>query len=140
MKHISFTPRFVNEAGDDLVPGKIHTIRQNYAYWKKFEGRDLELFAWEGKPCRSKQKVFCVKRLVYVQRVYIWVNVMGGGNEMLHIWSMPEGFSRLGNRLNCALFTKNDGFENEGEFIDWFLYYPFGEMAILHFTDFRYGV
>jgi hypothetical protein len=41
MKRISFDPRFVNEAGNDLIPGKIHTIRQNYEYWKKFEGREV---------------------------------------------------------------------------------------------------
>jgi hypothetical protein len=56
MKRISFSPRFVNEMGDDLVSGKIHTIRQNYFYWKKFEGRHAALFTWEGKLYRSKQK------------------------------------------------------------------------------------
>jgi hypothetical protein len=71
VERLSFNPRFVNEAGDDLVPGKIHTIRQNFDYWKRFEGRDVALFIWEGKPYQrqSRQKVFCVKRLVYVQKI-----------------------------------------------------------------------
>jgi hypothetical protein len=30
MKHIAFDRRFMNAAGDDLIPGKIHTIRQNF--------------------------------------------------------------------------------------------------------------
>jgi hypothetical protein len=34
MKRISFNPRFVKEAGDDLIPGKITTIRENYRYWE----------------------------------------------------------------------------------------------------------
>jgi hypothetical protein len=50
MKRISFNAQFVNESGDGLILGKIHTIRQNYSFWKKFEGRDVELFTWEGKP------------------------------------------------------------------------------------------
>ena len=70
MKRISFDPRFVNEAGDGLIPGKIHTIRQNYDYWKQYEGREAALFTWEGQPCRSRQKVFCVKRVVSVQEVF----------------------------------------------------------------------
>jgi hypothetical protein len=69
MRRISINPRFINKAGNDLVLGKIHTIRQNYDYWKKFEGQEVALFTWEGKPYRSKQKVFCVKRIVSVQEV-----------------------------------------------------------------------
>jgi hypothetical protein len=52
MKRISFNPRFVNETGDDLIPGKIHTVRRNFDYWKKFEGRDVELFTWVEKSRR----------------------------------------------------------------------------------------
>jgi hypothetical protein len=34
--------------------------------------------------------------------------------------------------------SKNDGFKNVGEFTNWFYNYPETDMAILHFTDFRY--
>jgi hypothetical protein len=38
---MAINPRFVNVAGNDLIPEKIHTIRKNYAWWKKFEGKDI---------------------------------------------------------------------------------------------------
>jgi hypothetical protein len=127
MRRISFNPRFVNEAGDDLIQGKIHTIRQNFDYWKKFEGRDVELFTWEGKPYQkgSKQKVFCVKPLVCVQKVT--------KSEVADFWLSLEDK----NPIPIVVISKNDGLDKT-DFIDWFINYPFGEMAILHFTDFRY--
>ena len=128
MKRISFNLRFVNEAGNDLIPGKIHTIRQNYDYWEKFEGRELALFTWEGKPYRSKQKVFCVKRLVSVQSL-----IFQGG-----IFSPDMGWnSSIADHRKIA---KNDGFEYFRDFLKWFedgKYKP-GRMGILHFTDFKY--
>jgi hypothetical protein len=124
MKLIDVSPRFVNEAGDDLIPGKIHAIRQNYAFWKKFEGRNVELFTWEGRPYRSKQKVFCVKRLVNVKKV------RHGGQG--HFFTENERYIPIGQ------LAINDGFKNEDKFIWRFVKYPEGEMAILHFTDFRY--
>jgi hypothetical protein len=126
MKHLSFNPRFVNEAGNNLREGKIHTIRRNYAYWKKFEGQDIALFTWTGKPYRSKQKVFCVKRLVSVQKVI--------KSEVADFWlSLDDKYP-----IQISVIAENDGFENKSDFIDWFIKYPFGEMAILHFTDYRY--
>jgi hypothetical protein len=53
---MSINDRFVNEAGDDLIPWKIHTMRLNYAFWKKYEGKDIELFMWVGKPYRKGSK------------------------------------------------------------------------------------
>jgi hypothetical protein len=128
MKRISCNPRFVNEAGDDLVPGKIHTIRSSYSFWKKFEGRDVELFTWEGKPYRSKQKVFCVKRLVSVERL----------EKIKERFLVPKGICDLVYAGDEKL-ARNDGFKDEDELMRWFADYPDGEMAILHFTDFRYG-
>jgi hypothetical protein len=125
MKRIAFNPRFVNGAGNDLVPGKIHTIRRNYAYWKRFEGREAALFIWEGKPYRSKQKVFCVNRIVRVEKV----RHAGRGN----FFTESERYIPMGQ------LAVNDGFKNDDEFIRWFIDYPDGEMAVIHFTDFRYG-
>jgi hypothetical protein len=127
----------VNEAGDDLVPGKIHTIRQNYEYWKKFEGRDVELFTWEGKPYRSKQKVFCVRWIWSVQRVGIWHNKTVDGHKMRPEFYIETGDIRF--PLSPSLLAANDGFDDEDEFMDWFYDYPDGEAGILHFTDFWYG-
>jgi hypothetical protein len=126
MKRLSFNPRFVNEAGNDLIPGKIHTIRRNYAYWKRFEGQDIALFTWTGKPYRSKQKVFCVKRLVSVQEVI--------KSEVADFWlSLDDKYP-----IPINVIAKHDGFKNKRDFIDWFIEYPFGDMAVLHFTDYRY--
>jgi hypothetical protein len=136
MKRISFNPRFVNEAGNDLIGGKIHTIRQNYDYWKKFEGEELALFTWEGKPYRSKQKVFCIKRLVSVQIIFYCKPERIGGFYFL--FEGQQAYINTVNK-NRKLLAVNDGFENPDDFFDWFRKgYKEGAMAVLHFTDFRY--
>jgi len=132
MKRISFNKQFLNEAGNDLKLGKIHTIRQNYEYWKKFEGQEVALFTWEGKPYRSKQIVFCVKKLISIQEIEL---------------TKREGilfFIANHEKQNIIDLAKNDGFfdsygdiDHEG-FINWFAKYNAGKMAILHFTEFRY--
>jgi hypothetical protein len=129
VKRISFNSRFVNEAENDLVPGKIHTIRQNYGFWKKFEGQDVALFTWEGTPYRSKQRVFCVKRIVGVQKIA----------KLLFDFYLPQKKNDDSFPvLSISLLSKNDGFEDKQEVFDWFSTYPDGEMAVLHFTEFRY--
>jgi hypothetical protein len=137
MKRISFNPRFVNPAGNDLVEGKIHSIRENYDYWKRFEGREVALFAWEGVPYRSKQRVFCVKRIESAQKVLLSHNRTIEGHKM-----PPEFFIKTPGKtyfpLSVTLLAANDGFDDEDEFTDWFYDCPDGEMAILHFTEFRY--
>jgi hypothetical protein len=136
VKRISFNFRFVNEAENDLVPGKIHTIRRNYDFWKGFEGQDVALFAWEGKPYRSKQRVFCVKRLVSVQRVIIQrVKTTEGVKMPPAFYIEKPGYFHY---LRETILAINDGFEDEDEFVDWFYNYPDWGMGILHFTDFKY--
>jgi hypothetical protein len=138
MRRIAFNPRFVNEAGNDLIAGKITTIRKNYWFWKQFEGQDAALYTWEGKPYRSKQRVFCVKRIVSVEKVEMWLNETHVGDKLPHIWYYPEGFWK-NERVDRALLAKNDGFESEEEFINWFWNYPVGDKAVVHFSEFRYG-
>jgi hypothetical protein len=140
VKRISFNSRFVNEAGNDLVPGKIHTVRRNYGFWKKFEGQDVALFTWEGTPYRSKQRVFCVKRIVSVQAItFVQKPRMG----------MSWVINDKKKKINPLLLTGNDGFIGDNwdglgkeraaiELFDWFRSYSDGDMAILHFTKFRY--
>jgi hypothetical protein len=127
MRCIPFNPRFVNEAGTDLVEGKVHTIQKSYSFWKRFEGQDVALFTWEGKPYRSKQRVFCVKKLVSVQRT---VKAKG------HFFVPRDPCDLV--YADIEKLAKNDGFENEQEFADWFRNYLDSEMVVLHFTDFRY--
>ena len=128
MKHISFDPRFVNTAGDDLMPGKIHTIRKNYDWWKPYEGKEVALFTWGGRPYdkNSKHKVFCVKRIVSVQEIKLHAL----GSEFR--WTIDD------NGVFIPRLAANDGFINFNDFSEWFANYKPGKMAILHFTDFRY--
>jgi hypothetical protein len=121
-----FNSRFVNEAGTDLVKGKIHTIRLNYAFWKRFEDRDVALYIWEGTPYRSKQRVFCVKHIYHVQKVC---------HEGMGHFCKDD---RLGEPINMYDISVNDGFRDYERFMDWFADYPDDEMGIVHFTDFRY--
>jgi hypothetical protein len=135
MKRIAINPRFINEAGNDLIPSKIHTIRKNYDYWKKSEGKEVALFTWEDKPYRSKQKVFCVKKIVSVQEVYLYKDK----TDDVYFTRFQHPFP--GNAVfDRYLMAKNDGFEDAAYFRVWFAgkeYKP-GKMAILHFTDFMY--
>jgi hypothetical protein len=137
MKRLSFNPRFVNEAGNDLREGKIHTLRQNFAYWKKFEGQDIALFTWEGKPYRSKQKVFCVKRLVSVQPIWFF----GHRRKSTPFFYKSESDfvnQDIGAVINTNTLARNDGFENWIQLHRWFWDYPDDGMAVLHFTGYRY--
>jgi len=135
MKRLSFDKRFVNKTNDDLISGKIHTIRQNYSFWKQFEGQEVALFTWEGKPYRrgSKQKIFCVKRIVNVQET--WLRIDDLPNGMRALWFFVK---TLDDPIDMEILSKNDGFRPPDRAADWFANYPLGKMAILHFSDFRY--
>ena len=130
MKHISFNPRFVNKAGDDLIDGKIHTIRINYDWWKPYEGKEVALFTWEGKPYGkgSTHKVFCVKRILSVQEVWM--------SSCCLFYTTAD--MALGTFIKSFHLMENDGFQSLQAFHRWFNKYKPGKMAILHFTDFQY--
>jgi hypothetical protein len=133
MKRIGFNKQFVNETGTDLIAGKIHTVRKNYGWWKRFEGHEVALFFWEDKPYRSPQKVFCIKQLVSVQEVYMQKN--WNGNAIEFLLETPFGTDEI---LDNGELSKNDGFHTPELFGNWFDKYPDGYMAVLHFTDFQY--
>jgi len=127
MRRISINPRFVNAAGNDLIPGKIHTIRANFDFWQRYAGKDVAFFVWEGKPYQkgSKQKVVCVKRIVSVQSIKyfehcFWV-------DRFYDW-----------QIGTETIAKNDGFEDWRDFNKWFSGYKPGKMAVLHFTELQY--
>jgi hypothetical protein len=128
---LEFNPRFINKTRNDLIPGKIHTIRRNYKWWKRFEGREVELFFWKGKPRQkgSKQKVFCVKKIVSVERVFF----KSGINSFY-----PTADMQLGTFIKSGTLARNDGFLTYKGFNQWFNKYNSGEMAIIHFTSFKY--
>jgi hypothetical protein len=126
---MSFNKRFVNSACDDLLDGKIHTIRANYHYWKRFTGKEVALFYWEGVPYKSKQKIFCIKTIKAVvpscfDGKYFWHGSLEGSGN-----------------IQTPLLARNDGFKDVNEFHKWFENYKHPAiMCIIHFTDFRYSV
>lgn len=131
-----------NEENVDMI-NKLHTMRANYPLWEKRmkkvqEGEAvIELFYWEGKPYHSKQIVFATLD-----------KDSGVGVQSYHIaeWEDEDGTERAGycidNRIirGFALdyLAKNDGLSLE-DFKEWFRNYDLSkEMAIIHFTEFRY--
>ena len=129
MRHICIDKRFVNEKGDGLIPSKIHTIRANYSFWKKYEGKEVALFTWDGKPRQkgSKQKVFCTKKIKSVQEVLLHPRCSNWR------WTLADY-----TPIHGLFLSTNDGFFLFSDFADWFEKYKPGKMAVLHFTDYRY--
>jgi len=53
--NILFQPRFENPVLDGT---KIHTIRADYDYWERYDGKECSFRIWTGKPYRSPQREF----------------------------------------------------------------------------------
>jgi len=136
MRRISFNPRFVCESGRDLIPGKIHTIRKNYEWWKRFEGERIQLFYWGGVPYRrySKQIVFAEKKIYKVERILKETDGITPGSPFSIYRSPNESYAE---QMLLGELAKNDGL-TEKEFVDWFAGYKDGYMGIIHFSDFDY--
>jgi hypothetical protein len=129
---ITVNPRFENPIIDE---SKIHTIRKNYDFWEKRiekinrgEGV-LSIRVWTGKPYRSPQREIARLEKAGIEKV-----IFTRDEELLFFdIEMPGYYETLDNYL----LAKNDGLSLP-EFIDWFKDYPEGEMALIHFTSFRY--
>lgn len=122
---------------------KKHTIRGNYELWRKRfekikEGKALlSLRQWEGKPYNSKQI-----ELIKLD------NTNGIGLEKLTFSERVMSPFTCIKKKNGSIFkpdfstieelSKNDGLYID-DFQEWFKGYDLSkEMAIIHFTDFRY--
>jgi len=136
MRRISINRRFINDAGNDLISGKIHTIRLNYYFWKQFENQRIALFFWDGKPYQkgSKQVVFAEKTIYRVERILKETDGITPGSPF-SMYRLPS--VAYCEQLLLTELAKNDGL-SEKEFIEWFAKYPDGHLGILHFTDFEY--
>jgi hypothetical protein len=53
-------------------------------------------------------------------------------------WRAGAFFTEKERYIPRSELALNDGFNNEDEFMWWFVKYPEEKMAILHFTEFRY--
>lgn len=115
--------------GKILKQQKVHTIRENYAYWKGQidkinEGKGLlSIRQWGGRPYNSKQHEFLQLQSVGIEKL----------DRMDWGW-MLDG--TLADITTSELAT-NDGLTME-EFKSWFRATKFENLALIYFTDFRY--
>lgn len=115
---------------------KLHTIRENYEYWKekadKINAGEMELSirVWSGKPYRSTQVEVARLSHVGVQLVE-----MGCSTED----AQPIVYVDNVLKPNAAAeMAKNDGLQLE-DWIEWFFKKTNTfRGVILHFTDFKY--
>jgi hypothetical protein len=127
----------------DVISGKkIHTLRKNYLFWKRRIGNagELSIRLWADKPRHSKQ--IPIKEINYYMR-----NSQFGVQQVCKINDgkypdSPFSFYLVKDnepkrRIDLSILARNDGLTLQ-EFIDWFKDYPDGEMALIHFTNFRY--
>lgn len=113
---------------------KIHTIRTNYPLWKKridavaAGTAVLSIRHWAGKPYRSSQVE--IARLNHLSGIGIEsVKLLIGLVPLVNDSKFPS----------LSDVAHNDGLSLD-EFRAWFENYEFGkEMAIIHFTSFRYS-
>lgn len=108
---------------------KIHTIRGNYEFWKKRvdeinAGRAiLSVREWSLKPYRSPQRELRTFDKLGIQKLE---------------WTYLGWFvDSLESDLKIKDLANNDGLLLE-DFNSWFSKAGDEEMAIIHFTDFRY--
>ncbi len=122
-----------------LTFGKRHTIRANYQLWsKRFEKIErgeavLELYHWSGKPYASKAVTICQLRKddgIGIQKLTFDFEKF----ESPRVWEEDDkSYIVFLGRL-----ASNDGLSFQ-DFRDWFAGYDMtSEMAIIHFTTFRY--
>lgn len=114
---------------------KKHTIRES-GYMQKFIGKKVECFYWEGKPYRSKQKVWGTVTLNGFQSIRIENEFIEGEFPTPHqlitsIW--VDGTALNAEQIKALL--KNDGITLE-QFCAHFGKQFVG--FIYHFTQYRY--
>ncbi len=128
---------------------KIHTIRANYPLWEKRmaeiqAGRAvIELFYWAGKPYHKDENG--VGQVVFarldkdsgcgLQKLYFEV----GNMYFPSVTVIEHEINKLKRfKGGVELLAKNDGLSLE-DFKAWFAKYDLSkDMAIIHFTKFRY--
>ena len=117
---------------DKLLEGKkIHTIRSNYPLWSKRikevqTGEALiSIRQWAGKPYKSKQ--IEIAKLFKENRLGIESFIIPEIGELATVLDHYEGID------------SNDGLSRL-DWMNWFEHYERNkELAIIHFTDFRYS-
>lgn len=117
---------------------KIHTIRMNYELWAKRikevqEGNAcLSIRKWSGLPYRSKQiELFNFQNLDGVGIERLQIGILG-------IFLNDDYITPKPNHNIIENIAFNDGLDSD-DFREWFRKVSIeDELAIIHFTDFRY--
>lgn len=109
---------------------KIHTLRSNYELWKKRANEInngnavLSIRHWSEMPYRSKQIEISKLEKIGVEKLKHPDNLIFASIE--------------GKMINWEDVAKNDGLSFE-DFCEWFKSRQKEPMAVIQFTDFRYG-
>lgn len=121
---------------------KLHTVRANYEWWEKrfikiYAGKAyLSLRMWSGKPYRSKQI-----ELLRLDRSHgVGLQKLGFIEMMMTCKPVVAQGDRIykSDISNVETIATNDGLLFD-DFQNWFKDYDLSkDMAILHFTEFRY--
>lgn len=120
---------------------KIHTLRANYDYWAHVAeevnaGRGvLSLRQWSGKPYRSKHEEFMRLANMGVQRASVTVFLFHQGTKGGVYGTIKVDSKEI---QHYREFYTNDGFSSAEDFANWFGACIYENMALIHFTDFRY--
>lgn len=118
-----------------LNGGKIHTLRDNYEYWKLRISQVqrgeavLSVRYWSGKPYNSKQVEIC--KLDKKSRV---------GIQLLQMTPLGWFIDGCDTDFTIKDFAKNDGLSPK-DFSEWFrgkITFDMEPIGIIHFTNFRY--
>jgi len=119
---------------------KKHTIRNNYGFWKQKidevnKGNAiLSVRKWSGKPYRSSQiiiKEFNKNSNIGIEKIEYSFLLKEGWNFCLRVDN--ENYKVL----EIPTLANND-FLEEDDFREWFDDYDKSELAVIHFTPFRY--
>lgn len=125
---------------DKLASGeKIHTIRANYAYWKKKIDEVnlgiayLSIRQWSGQPYKSKQVEIATitgKHNISIQKVKVDIMSLNGKHIPIIGIENAKTFSN-------GTVIANDGL-SEVDFCHWFKGKSLRNGGIIHFTEFTY--
>lgn len=120
---------------------KKHTVRGNYALWKKRIDEVnaglaiLSVREWTGKPYYSTQTTLFTYGAgeVGIQPLDLFIDLIGK-NKAIGAWVKIDEFER--RLIDTTELSKNDGLLIQ-DFYDWFNK-PLIDPCIIHFTDLRY--
>jgi hypothetical protein len=127
-----------------IISGKkIHTLRKNYLFWKRIiaNAGELSIRYWKDKPRHSKQITIrnigpYMKNSKFGVQEVCKINDGKSPDSPFSFYLVEKQEPK--SQIDISVLAENDGLTLQ-EFIDWFKNYPEGAMALIHFTNFRYG-